>query len=142
MVNLSEPSGLQDLLRIEGKLAPMVIAQKKLLVILIKLAFESLSSVADEEADSHQQTTQSKSKANGHKVDLAGHDMRSIKWSSQQMRPCSQLQLVFLFPACSTKSLTDVRRPNHGKTQECGSRFLAGEAANVCGPLTHTDSER
>lgn len=82
----------------------------------------------EEEADSHQQTTQSKSKADGHKVDLAGHDMRSIKWSSQQMWPCSQLQLVFLFPARSTKSLTDVRRLNHGKTRECGSRFLAGEA--------------
>lgn len=82
----------------------------------------------EEEADSHQQTTQSKPKADGHKVDLAGHDMRSIKWSSQQTWPCSQLQLVFLFPARSTKSLTDVRRLNHGKTRECGSRFLAGEA--------------
>lgn len=82
----------------------------------------------EEEADSHQQTTQSKSKADGHKADLAGRDMRSIKWSSQQMWPCSQLQLVFLFPARSTKSLTDVRRLNHGKTRECGSRFLAGEA--------------
>lgn len=93
----------------------------------------------EEEADSHQQTTQSKSKADGHKVDLAGHDMRSIKWSSQQMWPCSQLQLVFLFPARSTKSLTDSIMERH---ENVGQDSLRERLANVCGPLTHSDSER
>lgn len=77
--------------------------------------FEALSSEAGSQMKAREEEEiviskrgPSKSKASEHTVDEAGQEMRSAKWLSQQMWPCSQLQLGFLFPAGSAYSLTNV----------------------------------